>query len=178
MVIHLLGYRDDIVSRKDAADLGVAKDTVFVTLTDTDHGQIAKGLLDPKDQTSMLRKEAVRHALLGEVDQLRRDRPARTERDTHVGRVIYVIHGIRDEGDWAQDVRSAIQLKTASKVSNGSDLRTVVDDKRYGYFPMLPFLYGDRQENVRAFMDEYTENLARYPNAQVIDYGVTATAPT
>lgn len=36
---------------------------------------------------------------------------------------------------------------------------------------MLPFLlYWDRQKNVRRFMDQYTEDLARYPNLEAVDY--------
>jgi hypothetical protein len=36
---------------------------------------------------------------------------------------------------------------------------------------MLPFLlYRDRQKNVRRFMDEFTENRARFPRAQTFDY--------
>jgi hypothetical protein len=38
-------------------------------------------------------------------------------------------------------------------------------------FPLLPFItYRDRQKNVRRFMDEYTENLARFPKAETIDF--------
>jgi hypothetical protein len=49
--------------------------------------------------------------------------------------------------------------------------KAVVTNLKYGYFPMLPFsLYGDRQRKVRRFMDEYTENLAAFPNAHIVDF--------
>jgi hypothetical protein len=36
---------------------------------------------------------------------------------------------------------------------------------------MIPFiLHWDRQKNVRRFMDEYTENLARFPHAKRLDF--------
>ena len=41
----------------------------------------------------------------------------------------------------------------------------------YGYFSMASFLFRpDRQEFVRWLMDQYTETLARYPNARTIDF--------
>jgi len=42
--IHLLGDRDDIVSKDDGMDLIAAKDTIFVTLQDTGHREIGTAL--------------------------------------------------------------------------------------------------------------------------------------
>ncbi len=42
--IHLIGDRDDIVSIEDSMDLITAKDTIFVTLEDTGHHEIASAL--------------------------------------------------------------------------------------------------------------------------------------
>jgi predicted esterase len=165
-VIHLLGDRDDIVSRADAQDLGVAKDTVFVTLAATDHASIAQALRGQGGPDAERRREAVRHALRGEVEALSPDKYQELEEDRSVERIVYVMHGIRDYGGWTNDLRKAIERRSA----DGSGRIAVVNQK-YGYFPMGPFLlYWDRQKNVRQFMDEYTENIAQYPNATRFDF--------
>jgi predicted esterase len=166
-VIHLLGSLDDLVSREDATDLGVARGTVFVTLPDTDHANIATGLADVHDPNAVARRDAVRSALLGELNRLDPDR----QQVPGVERIIYAVHGIRDRGEWARDVRTAIEARLAAGNPSSRIAPVVVDDKRYGYFAMLPFLlYADRQANVRRFIDEYTENMARYPDASAVDY--------
>ena len=78
------------------------------------------------------------------------------------------MHGIRDYGGWTDRLRDAIE----NQVDQGQERKGIaVVNKKYGYFPMLPFLlYWDRQKNVRRFMDEYTENVARYPNVTRFDF--------
>ena len=88
------------------------------------------------------------------------------EEDTSVERIVYVMHGIRDYGEWTDRLRSLIEKEAEDK---GAKLAVV--NQKYGHFPMLPFLfYWDRQKNVRRFMDEYTENRARFPHAETFDY--------
>ncbi len=88
------------------------------------------------------------------------------EEDTSVERIVYVMHGIRDYGEWTDRLRSRIEHEAL--VFGG---KLAVVNHKYGHFPMLPFLlYWDRQKNVRQFMDEYTENRARFPHAKVFDY--------
>jgi hypothetical protein len=76
------------------------------------------------------------------------------------------MHGIRDEGDWTDVIENRI-LRLL-----GGDIQTIkIPPVRYNRFAMLPFLlYWDRQRNVRRFMDQYTEDLARYPNLKTVDY--------
>src|SRR5206468_4067540 len=70
-------------------------------------------------------------------------------------------HGIRDVGNWTTDFDAQLNAAFGSK---GDTVRVLRPG--YGYFPMGPFLlFTDRQKYVRWFMDEYTEALARYPNA-------------
>jgi pimeloyl-ACP methyl ester carboxylesterase len=162
-VIHLLGDSDDVVSRQDATDLGVATDTVFVTLAGTNHADIV-------NVRSPRRRDEIRYALLGEMARLSPDRTQTLTEDPNVRRVIFLMHGIRDYGGWTDRVREEIQAQTAAMGGYASGQVAVVN-KKYGYFPMLRFLiYGDRQRNVRRFMDEYTENVARYPNASEFDF--------
>jgi pimeloyl-ACP methyl ester carboxylesterase len=163
-VVHLLGDRDDIVSRDDATDLGVAKDTVFVTLAGTDHANIVA-------VDSPQRREAVRRAMLGDVAHLDTDKAQGLAEEPDIRRVVYVMHGIRDWGGWTDRVRTEIQTRIAARQTAGAATEVAVVNKKYGYFPILRFLlYWDRQNNVRRFMDEYTENVARYPYAGEFDF--------
>jgi pimeloyl-ACP methyl ester carboxylesterase len=164
--IHLLGDQDDIVSRRDAADIGVAKNTVFVTLPQTDHAGIASALQGDASPAGVERRSRIVAAMRGEIDKLDSDRDQELAEDPTVTRLVFVMHGIRDYGDWSDHLRDAIEREARS-----SSERTAVVAAKYGHFPMLPFLlYWDRQRNVRWFMDELTQNKARYPKLRTIDY--------
>ncbi len=170
-VIHLLGNVDDIVLREDATDMGVAKDTIFVTLPDTNHADIASALAAQADDGSKRRRESIRFALLGELEKLSPDRTLKLVEDPNVKRVVYLMHGIRDHGGWTNPLRKAIEKRLDDCRPPGTAADVAVVNDKYGYFPMLRFLlYSDRQKNVRKFMDEYTENLAHYPNAKRFDF--------
>lgn len=164
--IHLLGDRDDIVSKDDSMDLIAAKDTIFVTLKDTSHREIGNALGGGRKKSDQERREKVKLAMQGRLDQLEPDIiPSLTE-DLEVDRVVYIMHGIRDYGEWTDRLRAIIE----SQATAGS-ARIAVVNQKYGHFPMLPFLlHGDRQKRVRLFMDEYTENRARFPRATTFDY--------
>jgi pimeloyl-ACP methyl ester carboxylesterase len=164
--IHLLGDRDDIVSKDDSMDLGAAKDTIFVTLRETGHREIASALRGGTSQADLDRLEKVRGAIKGQLDQLDVDKTVVLQEDPFVERMVYVMHGIRDYGEWTDRLRTIIEQEAAS---DGEKLAVV--NQKYGHFPMLPFLlYWDRQRYVRLFMDEYTENRARFPRADTFDY--------
>jgi pimeloyl-ACP methyl ester carboxylesterase len=164
-VIHLLGDRDDIVSREDSQDLSVAKDTVFVTLADTDHASIAEAVRGAEGTGAKKRREAIMHALLGDLTKLSPDVVPAASEDSRVRHIIYVMHGIRDYGSWTDNVRRAIE----ARVKNDPSIAVI--NKKYGYFPMLRFLlYWDRHKNVRRLMDEYTENLAQFPEARRFNF--------
>jgi alpha-beta hydrolase superfamily lysophospholipase len=160
--IHLLGDRDDIVSRADATDLGIARNTLFVTLTGTTHA----GIVSDTDPAT---REQVRAAIVGDLAALAIDQTSPIRELPEVTRLVFVMHGIRDYGDWTDHVRSALERELGAR--DGSAAGLAIVNKKYGYFPMLSFLlYWDRQYNVRKFVDEYTECLARYPNVERIDF--------
>ena len=164
--IHLLGDRDDIVSKDDSMDLIAAKDTIFVTLQETGHREIGAALGGGINKADQDRREKVRFALQGQLDRLDPDKTVLLKEDLSVKRIVYIMHGIRDYGEWTDRLRSIVE-KEAAATSPG----LVVVNQKYGHFPMLPFLlYWDRQRNVRLFMDEYTENRARFPRASAFDY--------
>ena len=168
LTFHLLGDKDDVVSRDDAADIGVAKDTLFVMLPDTDHGDIATALRGEAGSAAESRRRAILAAMQGRKDQLDIDRTPPLAEDLTVTRLVYVMHGIRDYGDWSETMARAIREESAKGDGTGT---VAVASAKYGRFPMLPFLlYWDRQKNVRWFMDDFTQNKARYPKLQAIDY--------
>jgi pimeloyl-ACP methyl ester carboxylesterase len=75
------------------------------------------------------------------------------------------MHGIRDEGYWTHKL--ARQVKRLASEQGDLD-QWATDTSSYGYFPMLPFLLSSyRRKNVEWLMDQYTEAIARYPNAKV-----------
>ena len=166
LVVQLIGSRDDLVSREDGQDLLPAPGTVFKTLPQTGHRDIADVVSGKARSDSTGRAEMIGHALIGDIDALEPDLvdlpPLRPEINT----IIYIMHGIRDYAEWTDELRHRISSRTA-KV----DSSTLAISPKYGYFGMLRFLvHGDRQRNVRRFMDQYTEDLARCPNVKAVDF--------
>lgn len=159
--IHLLGDIDDVVSRKDSQDLAASKDTRFITIPNTSHANIIAELERGSDTSQRVR--LIRDALTKSEAELPFEVLRVQDENLDVRKIIYILHGIRDYGVWTDDLRKEIE--------KAKDADTVVTPPKYGYFPMIPFiLYWDRQKNVRRFMDEYTENLARFPNVKQLDF--------
>lgn len=76
--------------------------------------------------------------------------------------VVFLIHGIRDYGEWQDSLGTKIREVAAG---NQLDLREVVA-VRYGYFNAFQFLFsGERQRATRTFLDLYTQTKARHPDA-------------
>jgi pimeloyl-ACP methyl ester carboxylesterase len=164
--IHLLGDRDVIVTRDDSMDLNAAKDTIFVTLLDTSHYEIGIALDGGTTNEDRERREKVRLAIRGDIGKLEPDKLVKYEEDLSVRRIVYIMHGIRDYGEWGDQL--AVNIEAEAEKTD-EDIRVV--PAKYGHFPMAPFLFfEDRQEHVREFMDEYTEHLARYPHTTAFDY--------
>jgi hypothetical protein len=94
-------------------------------------------------------------------------RQARVEPD--VRHVVFVMHGIRDEGHWTERVASSVEqaLCASEGCTPGADSGVVFEISSYGYFPILSFLRpSSRQEKVAWLFDRYAEARARYPNAR------------
>jgi pimeloyl-ACP methyl ester carboxylesterase len=170
LVVHLVGKRDELVSREDSLDLNAAEGVIFKTLPAVNHREISQQLFLTENGQQALSEvgHAIQEALVLNRPQFPAgwaDPVTRTQ-DEAVTRVVYIMHGIRDEGDWTDVIENRI-LRLL-----GGDIQTIkIPPVRYNRFAMLPFLlYWDRQRNVRRFMDQYTEDLARYPNLKTVDY--------
>jgi hypothetical protein len=158
IVVQLLGVEDEVVGVGDSKDVAVNSDFIFVPVRGSSHGSILQ-FDDPAYGPG--RWAVFRDAMdpdTATVDRLRKEYAGETfEAAGDIRRVVFVVHGIRDMGQWTDSIEKAIR-------SHAKDV--MVLRPRYGYFPMGPFLlFEDRQKYVRWFMDEYTEALARYPNA-------------
>lgn len=75
-----------------------------------------------------------------------------------VTRVVFVVHGIRDYGDWMSEISAGIR-------NANPEVRVI--SSTYGYFPLGRFLFlSDREKNVHWFTDKYAEAAALYPNSK------------
>lgn len=165
LTVQLLGSRDDIVAPSDNIDLVSGSDFVYLDIPYSGHADVID-MADPRYGEG--RKTVFTRALIGNEADLRRssmipadDRFAAP--DLHVKRVVFVIHGIRDVGYWTQKIARQIKSRAAA---HGKLHEWATETSSYGYFPMLPFLLPwYRRRKVEWLMDQYTENLARYPNA-------------
>lgn len=73
-------------------------------------------------------------------------------------------------GGWTSQFKKPLEDRFAEQPHEKND-KIYVDRAAYGYFPMGAFLLlGDRQRNVRWFMDEVTEVKARFPRLQQIHF--------
>lgn len=159
--IQLLGDIDDVVSDSDNIDLQSGSQFVYLNVLDTGHEDVVK-FQGPKGQH---RRRKFCEALLTDTEKLKseytiseKQKPA-----NDVQQVVFIMHGIRDLGDWTDRLASRI-LQEAQTMHR----KLVIVTSGYGYFPMGKFLLvGERQKNVRWFMDQYTEALAKYPNASI-----------
>jgi pimeloyl-ACP methyl ester carboxylesterase len=171
-VVQLLGDIDDIVSEEDNKDLRVTANGKFIWLRvrGTGHKSIVFVTGDQRENNQQLatyRAAKIKAAAVEPLETLREQNeelPYQT--DLEVIHLVFILHGIRDLGEWAAHFEEALR-PLARKEKEHIAIASV----RYGYFGMGPFvLRADRQKYVRWFMDEYTETLARYPNVKTIDF--------
>ena len=165
VVTQLLGTEDDLVFGTDNVDLYSGRDFFYRRVFKTGHANI----VDFQDRgTGEERREALKFAVTAPVDSLRKNNeyePNLPAPDRTVQKVIFVMHGIRDFGDWTERAAQALEAEARSK-----NIRIKVITSGYGYFSMGGFLlFRERQKNVRWFVDRYTEARALYPEATV-DY--------
>jgi alpha-beta hydrolase superfamily lysophospholipase len=157
LVVQILGDRDDVVNEDDNIDLLAGRSFVYKQApSGTTHKSVVE-LRDPSLRR-LFQETLTSHSLQSDYIIADTEKP-----DPDVQQVIFAMHGIRDFGGWT--------LRFTNAISNeGLNYGKKIEIRRpsYGYFPMLKFLLvSERQKNVRWFMDQYTEALARYPNATV-----------
>jgi pimeloyl-ACP methyl ester carboxylesterase len=170
MVIQLLGSNDDVVSKEDSRDVTVSQKFIWVPVNNTGHADIIE-LGDASTGPERKRKIGLAFGDEKAIAELQRLSPAtQIDQDPDVKTVVFVLHGIRDMGEWTSKFEGPLQQAFA-KLNPGSSAKLHVHRASYGYFGMLPFvLTADRQKNVRWFMDEVTDLMARFPNMEEIHF--------
>ena len=168
-VFILLGSIDELISWKDMIDVVHGVDNVVhLQVPFSDHVTI----IDFKEQgygeqrarlfSAALWKTVNDARQLKEFIQPWDDKPVSS--DLSVKRMVFVIHGIRDEGHWTQKIASLAKNNYRSAQLEREQIK--VETSSYGYFSMLEFLMRRaRYEKMRWLMDEYVEAKRRYPEA-------------
>jgi len=186
-VVQLLGDIDDVVSAEDNNDLRSTANGRFAWLKVRGTGH--SSIVDFDDDTKVgpvLLGDYRRHKFsLATVETdfkvlARENEVLPLQPDPDVTHVVFVVHGIRDRGEWAaafelelQKQFEQLQLRDPSTGLQAvtAPPKLAVASVRYGYFGMGPFLLRPvREKYVRWLMDEYTETLAQYPNAKHVHF--------
>ncbi|MBB5204750.1 alpha-beta hydrolase superfamily lysophospholipase [Inhella inkyongensis] len=170
-VVQLLGTRDDLVPPSDNVD--PLNDFVYLEVPNSGHRDVIDmAASDSIPEAWARQRREVFQRALGDAptSDLHPARPHQ-QGDANVRHVIFVIHGIRDQGFWTERVAHRVQaelLKTPECQALPPGARCVAQEvSSYGYFPMLSFLQpGARQQKVEWLMDRYTEAKARFPQAR------------
>jgi pimeloyl-ACP methyl ester carboxylesterase len=168
LVVHLVGKRDELVSLDDSLDLAAAPGMLFKTLPALNHREIGHNIRVGPERRLSETAEAIAKALVASRTELETGfaDPFVRKENPDVTRVVYVMHGIRDAGYWTDYIRERVAAALGDRKS-----RVALPDVDYNRIPMAPFLlYWDRQRHVRAFMDQYTDDFARYPNLKDVDF--------
>ncbi len=181
VTIQMLGSSDGIVAPNESLDFNsinaLDRQLFILEVPLSDHVSILDVSTDTSaDVANVRRRELLCAALYGAVDNANSGNVlslldvARDwhELDDHMPRgadpwvtnVVFVIHGIRDDGHWTKKIAARVKMAAA----NPATWRSVTPS--YGYFAMLPFvLPWLRRQKVEWLMHEYCEASAQYPNA-------------
>ena len=167
MTIQLLGTIDDIVSPEDNIDLVTGNQFIYLEMPQSNHLSVLK--MDEGDKGA-IRSAIFEKALTAAKSELYNMQILPSDQsdikiDNDVTDVVFVIHGIRDKGYWTHKVARRVKAIGDTEIANGKR-KFATETSSYGYFAMLPFLLPSvRRQKVEWLMDQYTENLALYPNA-------------
>ena len=164
-VIQLLGDDDDVMTKEDNADVNVSLNFYFAPVGNAGHVSVIQ--FDNPESGEQSRKAFEGAVSLDTKNVyepfLKSLAVYKNEVDSEVNAITFVMHGIRDWGNWTNEFVKPLQT-SFEQLHGGQKMH--VELSGYGYFPMGRFLFlEDRQKNVRWFMDRYTEALARYPKA-------------
>jgi len=159
--IQILGDVDDVVSPEDTLDLDAGRHFTYLRVPSSGHGDV----INFAGGEGQRRRAVLVRAVTCDARNMQSDFDMRRNvipQDASVTEVVFIMHGIRDRGYWTKALGQHI-VRYASERGR----KVVASSSDYGYFAMLPFLIlRARQNNVRWFMDQYTEAMALYPNAQ------------
>ena len=169
-VFQLLGSIDDLTTARDDSDLYVHNDFIFIPVVGANHATLVR--FNGTFMGQHCREKFV-EALAGNIADLKEKYMLIYEDGQRKARplerpgkhIIFVLHGIRDYGQWTQSMRETLGKFAADNRLPAPEVVT----PSYDYFPMSKFLLmPNRQKHVRWFMDQYTERLAASPNPKSV----------
>jgi pimeloyl-ACP methyl ester carboxylesterase len=181
ITVQLLGSTDDLVSPEDNIDLVAGDDFYYLDVPKSGHVNV----VDADDTAAgHLRRQVIIKAInssrkeLSDLSILPTDQDL-PKPDNSITDVVFVIHGIRDQGYWTQKIARRIVALARQRnkiIDRHINTNTVgptpqkqiikTETSSYGYFAMLPFLLPNiRRKRVEWLMDRYAENKAVYPDA-------------
>lgn len=185
-VVQLLGSVDDIVPPGDNVDAASAAGFVYLQMPYSGHANVVRVLADaplppmpagmPQPDAPAARAAQLRVAWR-EAEPVSDSIPLAVRRsrpDPCVQHVVFVMHGIRDEGHWTERVAGAVEDALQPTLTpdppgceGRPESRIAFEISSYGYFPMLSFLRpGARAEKAAWLMDRYAEARHLYPQAR------------
>ena len=146
--VQLLGTIDDIVSADDISDLTANPGFALIPVSGAGHLQVLRFDNSLPGQAAL---RAFSEAIQLPSDELlqRYGKTAISDETAPKSDIVFIMHGIRDIGDWEPMLREALKdsyrRAHGSSPANGNDRDHVLDGleirtDKYGYFPMIPFL--------------------------------------
>lgn len=155
LVIQLLGTQDNLVAPDDTVDFAVDRDQkspyFYFQLPHTRHDNAIeftpRRFSDPDGKFGAARREQFVSVLTQDKDWLvKKQIPAENlsdtlpaEPDPDVEHVVFVVHGIRDDGYWTRKIAQRIR-EAASPPGLENPPKWRCETSSYGYFAMLPFV--------------------------------------
>ena len=146
LIVQVLGNRDGLVNDEDSIDLVQMPRFAKLRVLGATHA----GVIDVSDEAV---RNAVKDALSTQAVVM--TKPAGVEPRS---RIVFIRHGIRDYGDWIDEVKSAVMV---------FDPRAEVSTKSIGYFTIANFISPfARRRMAEDFADYYAEMRAVHRDAE------------
>lgn len=171
-VVQFLGDIDGVVAREDVRDTEAFANSYTVTIEGADHSN----LFDPAAPPGAAGFVRILEVFRNPDPQLHEPEQAGELPATGPGRVVFVLHGIRDgNSGWVTDIAEAIeqqaksdgQDKPPAATCSSHESPVLVDRSTYGWFSAIKFaLPWVRRGNLAWFLDRYSYHVARNPDVQ------------
>jgi predicted esterase len=168
-VVQLLGTIDNIVSAADDRDLYVHRDFIFIPVEDADHGSLIRF---DDSEVGQRAKSKFAEGLTQPIRALR-DKYAEQQHVSYellpqeARHIVFLLHGIRDYGGWTGELREEFgRLANQLKLPVPKVVTAKYDFFSFAKFILSRFLPRQRHKYLLWFMDQYTEQLATFPNSE------------
>lgn len=154
IVVQLIGTEDDVLRRDDNIDLEQFPTAYHIDVPGAGHQTLHRLDLtsDPELTYSLFREAFVSSSLPHAAVR------QRVVAADSVHRVVFLLHGMRSSrDDWVHEIAPLLRQRLPD---------AEIVESSYGWISMLGFaLPSVRRREIRWLQDQYTEYLARYPNA-------------